>query len=150
MRRGSWSITYSPDFVKQVQKAKRPSSTSTRTTSASSTSLPGEPLRPDDPVYGHLLKLSKLKGWHTQNGLGINVAKGARSYRTPEPRFSSDSLPFRTSFGCFACKDQLEWRVLERGTKYGALPNQHALFGHAEVLITIFHAKAVPQSLGAD
>ena len=55
MRRGSWSITYSPDFVKQVQKATRPSSTSTRTTSASSTSLPGEPLRPDDPVYGHLL-----------------------------------------------------------------------------------------------
>eukprot|EP00439_Symbiodinium_sp_Y106_P030299 s2423_g3.t1 len=145
MQRGSWSITYSPDFVKQVQKAKRPSSTSARTTSASSTSLPGEPLRPDDPVYGHLLKLSKLKGWHTQNGLSINVAKGARSYRTPEPRFSSDSLPLRTSFGCFACKDQLEWRVLERGTKYGALPNQHALFGHAEVLITIFHAKAAYQ-----
>ena len=26
MRRGTWSITYSADFVKQVQKAKQPSS----------------------------------------------------------------------------------------------------------------------------
>ncbi|CAE7641422.1 RE2 [Symbiodinium sp. CCMP2456] len=150
MRRGSWSITYSPDFVKQVQKAKRPSASSTRTNSSSTTTPSGEPLRPDDPVYGHLLRLAKLKGWHTQNGLGINVAKNARSLRTPEPRFSSDSLPFRTTFGCFPAGDQLEWRVLERGTKYGALPNQHALIGHADTLITIFHAEAVPQPLGAD
>ena len=101
-------------------------------------------------MYGHLLKLSRLKGGHTQNGLGINVAKSARSYRTPEPRFSSDSLPYRSSFGCFVNREQLEWRVLERGTKYGALPNQHALFGHADALVTIFHAEAVPQPLGAD
>ena len=138
--------SYGADFVKQVQKAARAKPCSATTTTSSAA---GEPLLGDDPVLSHLLKLSSMKGWHARPGLGINVAKGARSLRTPEPRFSSDSLPYTTTFGCFEVGDQLLWPVLERGIKYCSLPNTHALIGPtAHMLVTVFHAE--PDFRGQD
>ena len=142
LRRGEWAIQFAPKFVKQVQKAKRlPALTSG--TSRTSADLPGEELKGDDPVLSHLLKLQNVKGWHLKEGVGINVAKNARSFRTPEPRFSPEQFPFRTTFGCFNVGDQSFWRVLERGTRYCSLANQHALFDTmAETLISVFHAES--------
>ena len=48
---------------------------------------------------GYLSKLCEQKGWHHLDQMGVNVAFGARSYRTPEPRFSASNFPYRTTFG---------------------------------------------------
>ena len=141
LRRGEWSIQYAPDFVEQVQKTKKLPSAAPSTT-RSAADLPGDALPGDDPVLSHLLKLQNSRGWHLRGGVGINVAKCARSYRTPEPRFSTEQFPLRTSFACFSIGDQFFWRVLDRSSKYSSLANQHALFDRmAETLVTVFHAE---------
>ena len=131
-------MTYSPKFVKQVQKsAKR--TTALGSSSSSTTPLPGEAMAGDDPLMSHLLKLAERKGWHSLSGLGINVSKWAKSFRTPEPRFSADAMPFRTSLACFEVNGQLFWRALERGVRFTALANQHALFQPAaHALVSVF------------
>ena len=100
LRRGTWSITYSPSFIKQVAKGKR---TPAQAPVAASADLPGEPLDGRDPMLGFLMKFAEMKGWHNHQNMGINVAHSAKSYRTPEPRtraevrgttvYASDSLP---------------------------------------------------------
>ena len=112
LHKAEWSVTYSPKFVKQVQKAARKPA-ALNSSSATTTALPGEALPGDDPLLSHLLKLSEYRGWHALADMGINVL-----YRTPEPRFASEALPFRTTFGCFEVSGQLFWRVLERGLGY--------------------------------
>ncbi|CAE7426409.1 unnamed protein product, partial [Symbiodinium sp. KB8] len=83
LRRGTWSITYSPSFIKQVAKGKR---TPAQAPVAASADLPGEPLDGRDPMLGFLMKFAEMKGWHNHQNMGINVAHSAKSYRTPEPR----------------------------------------------------------------
>jgi hypothetical protein len=137
LARGRWSVTYSPDFVKQVSKAKTKRTPSTAT---STLELPGEPPGGNDPVLSHLLRLGEQRGWHHKDGIGINVAYGAKSFRTPEPRFSAKEFPRRTTYGRFDTGgDQAVWRVLERDFEYQSAPNQHALIGvQAQVLVTFF------------
>ena len=140
MKDGKWCVTYSPDFVKQVSKGakRRPSVTST---SSSTTSLPGEAIPNDDPILGYVLKFSSTRGWHSEGALGVNVAQNARSFRTPEPRFASSKLPYRTTFGSFESGGKVSWRALERSVKYVDLPNQHALLDRSACnLVTFFHA----------
>ena len=134
---GTWSISYSPEFVKQVSKAKKvkPSETS------ACAELPGVRLSADDPMWPHLLKLCEKRGWHSISNMGVQVAFNARSYRTPEPRFSAHELPLRSTFARFNVDDQFVWHQLELGIEYGKLLNQHAMIGSsAPVLITFFHA----------
>ena len=139
---GRWSVTYSPTFVKQVAKAKKVSARAVGPTHE----LPGEALSAADPVFGHLLRLCDVRGWHSQDGLGINVAHGAKSFRTPEPRFSAAELPLRTSFARVELPSgQLQWRVLERDLEYAELPNQHQLLPErVPILVTVFSRGSGP------
>ena len=137
LKDGSWCVQCSPDFVKQVAKGKRSSPSSLA-------ALPGQALAASDPVFGHLLSLGEQRGWHAVEGMGINVAFDAKSFRTPEPRFSSAEYPFRTTF----CRVQLpsgqaQWRVLSRDEPYTQLANQHGLLPErVPVLVTLFTATA--------
>ena len=140
---GCWSVSYSPDFVKQVYKASKckPAPISSDGRDA----LPGEPVAKDDAIFGHLMKLAEQRGWHTRSGMGINVAFNAKSHRTPEPRFSVSQFPLRSTYARFEhSSGQLEWRCLEAGVKYSDFSNQHALFGRSiPVLVTLFHSEAI-------
>ena len=104
------------------------------------TELPGEALDGNDPLLGFLLKFAEHRGWHSQGNMGVNVAHGARSFRTPEPRFSSAQFPLRTSFARYELPTgERRWRVLERKTRYLEEANQHGLLTlAAPVLVTFF------------
>jgi hypothetical protein len=90
----------------------------------------------------HLISLAQQKGWHFKGGVGIQVAFNAKSFRTPEPRFSATELPHRSSFERFNLSaDEVVWKRLESSTKYSAEANQHALIGTVvPILISIFHS----------
>ena len=141
LRAGKWSITYSPAFVKQVSKGKKaaaaPTSSSTESTAST---LPGKALTPEDPMLGFLLKLGEQRGWHSLKDMGVNVAHSAKSFRRPEPRFSSAVYPFRTTFGRYDLPSgECTWRVLERDTAHTQEANQHQLLEKpAPVLVTFF------------
>ena len=136
IRTGSWSVTYSPVFVKQVSKAKkRPAQASTP-----EDALPGKPVHGTDPILGHLMALCEERGWHSVGGMGVNVAFSARSFRTPEPRFTARDYPLRSSFARFTLSSgQAVWRVLERKEHYLESANQHQLLDcTAPILVTVF------------
>ena len=140
MAAGKWSVTYSPAFVKQVSKGQRK-----RAAPTSTAELMGEPLEPGDPLLGHLLKLGEQRGWHHRADMGINVAYDAKSFRSPEPRFSPAQFPLRSTF----CRLELQtgqvmWRCLERDCRYQDLANQHELLPHrAPILVTFFTKDSV-------
>ena len=128
---GKWCTRYSPQFVKQTGGQKRNSTTVDRVTV-------GKPLELDDPMFGRLLTLSESPGWHFEDDIPILVAKAAKSFRTPEPRFDSKEFNRRTSFGRFDTGNgSSEWRELERDVDWGT--RKHALIGQdCSCLITCF------------
>ena len=133
------SITYSPAFVKQVSKGKR--ATAVALSPSTTSSLPGKALAPDDPMMGgFLLKFGELRGWHTRDVMGINVAHGAKIFRGPEPRVRFADFPFGTSFAWHELlSGELQWRLLEKDAPYTMEPNQHGLLEQqAPVLVTCF------------
>ena len=104
--------------------------------------LPGVPVDGNDPGDGlpciYLPKLCEQKGWHHLDQMGVNVAFGARSYRTPEPRFGASSFPYRTTFGRLEQPPGCRWRRLTTDEGRHDL-NQHALLSERfGVLITFF------------
>ena len=141
---GRWSISYCPSFVKQVYEASKSKPVMTSTDELQSRQI-GEAMAHEDALVRHLMKLGENRGWHHQNGMGINVAFNARSFRTPEPRFSASEYPLRSSYARLNHgSGQCEWRKLECGTRYSEFPNQHALIGIVvPVLVTIFHRDEV-------
>ena len=103
MQAGRWSISYSPEFVKQVVKAR-----SAKPSTAASTcvdELLGVMVDGNDPLLPHLQGLCEKRGWHHINGVGVQVAHNAKSFRTPEPRFSVEEKPFRSTCGRFTLSD---------------------------------------------
>ena len=138
---GQWCVSYCPSFVKQVYKAVKvkPMINAAKAHDAEPF---GEALSKEDAMVGHLMKLSEQRGWHHRPGVGINVATNAKSFRTPEPRFSVTQFPLRTTYVRIDHPSgQCEWRRLESGVKYSDFSNQHALFGRvAPILITLFHS----------
>ena len=131
-----WCISYSPSFVKQSSKGK----SAKKVVLTDVRSDLGEPFESTDPIFGHVMKLSKQAGWHrVSDDLAIHVCLNARSYRTPEPRFKQAELPFRTTFACFEGAHALQWRRLEDGVKMSELRNVRGPLGlHAAVLVTCF------------
>ena len=148
MQSGEWSITYSPEFVKQVTKARsiKPS------VEPASADLPGVVLDGSDPVLPFLMSLGEKRGWHFQNQIGIQTAYNAKSYRTPEPRFSSSEMPLRSSFGRFqSAEGRCVWHKLESAVQYTSLPNQHALIGCiVPILVSMFHTQDIAMPLTKD
>ena len=117
MKKGSWSISYSPEFVKQVVKARslKPP------VAKACAELPGVAVDGNDAMLPHLHGLAERRGWHYVSGIGVQVACAAKSYRTPEPRFSIAEFPLRTTYGRFSI-------------------GSHALIGcTVPVLLTLFH-----------
>ena len=83
-------------------------------------------------------RFADQKGWHAISGLGLNVAYNAKSYKTPQPRFSSADFPLRSSFEKLEISSQYTWYNLERAVEYPLLPNQHALIGKVvPVLVSV-------------
>lgn len=72
----SWCIKYSPTFVKQTVKSRKPMVREQMVAI-------GEPVDPKNAVYGHLLKLGDELGWHFRDGVPVHVAGNARSFRVP-------------------------------------------------------------------
>ena len=115
-------VTFSPCFVKQQKKETKPAS-------ADSLVL-GQAVDLKNPMFGHLLGLSELVGWHDKGAHKVHVAKNARSYRTPGPRFEASKYPHRSIFGKFmASNGHAEWRQLEGRKAYVRLPNRHEALG---------------------
>ena len=147
MTRGTWSISYSPEFVKQVVKTgAKKSSSLQKSSEAACASLPGVPVSGDDPILAHLCGLCEKRGWHFVSGIGIQVACAARSFRTPELRFSLAEYPLRTTYGRFELSQtEHVWQLLEFAAVVSVLPNQHGLIGcTVPVLITLFHKDPEP------
>ena len=134
LQSNEWCVTFSPSFVKQqtVKKSTKPASVDSL--------VLGQAVDMKDPMFGHLLGLSDVVGWHNKGAYKVHVAKNAKSFRTPEPRFAAEQYPLRSTFGKFVdSKGHAEWRQLEYEKAYVGLPNRHAAIGSvAANLITIF------------
>ena len=107
----------------------------------------GEPLPPDDALLPHLLKLSDCTGWHDHGDVGINVARNAKSFRVPFPRFEAALYPLRSTYARFDfANGHCEWRRLENHVDFMQLVNPQKLFGQkAAILVTMFHRCDDPQ-----
>jgi hypothetical protein len=108
LREGSWSVEYNAEFTKQTSKALK-EVTDTEI-------LPGRAVEPrdsDEALLRHVREVSESPGWHFSDGVGIHVARSAKSFRSPAPRFSVRDFPYRTSLGEYRSKGTLHWRVLE-------------------------------------
>ena len=70
MSLGRWSISYSPEFVKQVAKAKKLKPLGVASACAD---LPGVRVDGGDPLLGHLMKIGERRGWHLISGIGIQL-----------------------------------------------------------------------------
>ena len=92
MSTGPWSVQYNPAFGKTVvKKAKQSKGTD-------SVEPPGTLL--DDSnlaLRKHLQGLAHIAGWRFRDGVAIQVARDARSFRTPAPRHSASTFPVRST-----------------------------------------------------
>ena len=66
---GRWCVSYSPAFVKQLSKAGRVPVVA----ESAGAELPGDALPGRDPMLGLVLKVAQVRGWHSQDGMGVNV-----------------------------------------------------------------------------
>ena len=91
-------------------------------------------------MFGHLLILSEQPGWHTFDDFGVHVAKDAKSYKSPKPRFDPVQFPRRSSYGRFTDGEgRAFWRKLEDRVELASLKSFQALLGdRADILISCF------------
>ena len=133
LQKGEWSIEYTQEYTKQnLKKAKPGDEVSV---------LPGEPL---EAKHGGLLEharhLGEAPGWHMVDTVGVHVAHGAKSFRSPQPRFSLASFPLRTTLGEFNAGALPSWRVLEENQSLKDLSNlTEVLPSRARRLVSFFH-----------
>ena len=135
---GRWCARYTASFIKQSSKSQK-----TKKPLESEPLLVGEPISNDDPVLPHLNRLSEQAGWHDHEKMAIHVAKNAKSFRTPFPRFDAKTFPIRSSYGRIDyANGHREWRRLEDRIQFLDLQNpQHLIGGSVHVLITIFQSQ---------
>ena len=141
---GRWSVKYRPSFVKQtVKKVKKTPSPSGEQL------MVGTPMSSEDDIFNYLHQLGEQPGWHFKDQLAVNVSRSARSFRTPEPRFSAEKFPLRSTYGRFDHPSgHSEWRMLEEKAEYGKLDRKKALIGEcAAILISIFHPQSDQQKI---
>ena len=135
-----WSVTFNQEFVKQKQNTKPKKLAA----GSSESLLVGSALGENSPIYPYLAQLSASPGWHQHEGVLINVARHAKSFRTPGARVDPKKFPLRTTYARIDHPDgKSDWRILEEGTEYGILPNPHALLGTiAGILVTVYRSQA--------
>lgn len=107
---GKWCVVYNQDYVKQKTNKRAGGVVAAASASAGAVSLSGEPLGEKSPIFAFLTQLSLSPGWHHREGVVINVAKGAKSYRTPAARFDPKNFPYRTTYGRFDGPNGEPWK----------------------------------------
>ncbi|CAL1171968.1 unnamed protein product [Cladocopium goreaui] len=105
---GTWSVTCNEEFTKQTsRKAKKADTTAA--------DLPGrDPEVKDEKLMQYVYQLAEMVGWHYIDGTGIHVAHGAKSLRSPQPRFAVREYPWKTPNGP-------TWYVVEERLEHLAL-----------------------------
>ena len=74
---GKWCAKYEAAFVKQGKtKAAKPK---TRSSSTSSSELPGIAMSESDPMFQHVLQLGDVTGWHQKDGVVITVLQDTKA-----------------------------------------------------------------------
>lgn len=135
LERGTWSVTYNEEFTKQTsRKAKKADTTAA--------DLPGrDPEVKDEKLMQYVYQLAEMVGWHYLDGTGrIHVAHGAKSLRSPQPRFAVREYPLRTTVACWKTPRGPTWRVVEERADLRDLQSHHGLLTErCERLVTFFH-----------
>ena len=96
LQKGRWCMKFNAAFVKQTAKTKV-----AKVKVETNDVVIGQELCQGDPVLSRLMNLSDVPGWHTQGDIAIHVARDARSFRTPEPRFDPKVYSIRSTYGRF-------------------------------------------------
>ena len=98
---------------------------------------------PEAPVemVPELQRLGGAPGWGKVHGEPALVARRAQARRIPEPRYSRDEYPERTSYGCWGTQGGCQWKCLESRTSYRTGRRPRTIFGFiVPLLVTVFHA----------
>ena len=135
LTKGRWNACYSASFIKKPNKGGRKSSQL-----SADAAVPGESLDTSHDVFPYLRRLSEASGWHFEKDVAMQVARNAKSFRSPEPRLDPKKYPLRSSYGRFDHTSGFsEWKILEDRVPYKELGNSQAPIGVAcAVLISIF------------
>ena len=89
-------------------------------------------------IFNRLLMLGERPGWHHQDGVGIHVARSARSYRLPKP-LDPTVYCMRSTFARFdEPSGHSEWRELERDVDTKALQSSRTDCGGRLVRLSPF------------
>ena len=141
LTKGRWNACYSASFIKKSNKGGKKSSLLSADAAA-----PGESLDPSHDVFPYLHRLGDASGWHFEKGIAIQVARNAKSYRSPEPRLNPKQYPTRSRYGRFDHQSGFsEWKILEDQVPYKELGNPQAPIGATcAVLITIYATMPPP------
>ena len=128
-------MTCNEEFTKQTsRKAKKADTTAA--------DLPGrDPEVKDEKLMQYVYQLAEMVGWHYIDGTGIHVAHGAKSLRSPQPRFAVREYPLRTTVACWKTPNGPTWRVVEERADLRDLQSHHGLLTErCERLVTFFHS----------
>ena len=135
LRGAVWSVIQNFDFVKPKK------SKTSKFEPLKSDNVPGTPLssEKEKAFLSWVAKFRDAQGWFKDGADVVQVARNAKSFRTPEPRYSAQEYPMRSSYGLF-CVDGAEvWRLLENRVEFTALRNQHMFLPVAAgVLVSVF------------
>ena len=136
LRTGEWSIEFNTEFTKQTSKGKKASDVVQL--------LPGRSLEVrDEQLMEHVRYVAESPGWHFRDGVGIHVAQGAKSYRSPAPRFAIRDFPFRSTLAEYRFKESLVWRILEENQDLRDLANLQAqMDSRCRRLVTFFRSSS--------
>jgi len=140
LARGIWSIEYSVEFIKPKKNSRLVK------TNVEIDDLLGE--EPKEEILPLLKSCQTKNGWLTVGKEAIQIARNAKSYRTPQPRYSSSDYPLRSSYVLFHVEGKPEWRCLEERHDYMKSQNPHAPFGRkVDLLVSIFEPGAAQSSV---
>ena len=141
LQKGSWSVVYNPEFVKQTVRKKK----EVHEEEFPDGELPGRvPATSDGELLQWARHFAEAPGWHFVDGVGVNVSHQASSMRSPSPRFTILDFPLRTVVSEFLDGKGLPtWRILEERVDLKEKANhQEKLPRRAHRLISFFQ----PQS----
>jgi hypothetical protein len=111
LQKGTWSVVYNPEFVKQTVRKKK----EVHEEEFPDGELPGRvPATSDGELLQWARHFAEAPGWHFVDGVGVNVSHQASSMRSPSPRFTILDFPLRTVVSEFLDGKGLPtWRILE-------------------------------------
>ena len=133
---GEWSIEYHPEFARQTKSGSKKAQ--------EVSDLPGRALEDKDKaIMEFAYNLSEQPGWHFVHGHGVNMAHGAKSLRSPQPRFAVRDFPYRTSLARWRSGGDLVWRVIEEKVDLRDIANfQEQLTHRAERPVAFYAPKS--------